>query len=125
MAASGPSTAADLQATGLLSRAIFGPNLGVKGGLLSRAVGGGVGGLLGSHFGPLGAAAGASIGGGLSDAIGALNSRVASRVGQKMANSTAAADAVDAYFARQQAAQRQGLLGYYLYGLPAATTTSP
>jgi len=40
-----------------------------------------------------------------------------------MANSTAAADAIDAYFARQRAAQQQGLLGHYVYGLPATTTT--
>lgn len=81
VAASGPSTAADLQATGLLSKAIFGPSLGVKGGLLGRAIGGGIGGVLGSTFGPAGTALGATAGLGVSDAIGAINSRIATRVG--------------------------------------------
>lgn len=77
ISAAGPSTAADLKARGLLSGAIYGPNLGVKGGWLGRSIGSSVGGLLGSAFGPVGTGLGAAAGLGVSDAIGAINNRVA------------------------------------------------
>jgi hypothetical protein len=82
--------------------------------LLGHAVGGVDGGLLG-----------ASIGSGVTDAIGAVNSRVAAKTGQTAADAGASAEAIKRWIAKQPKAQRQGLLDYYLYGLPAATATGP
>jgi len=126
VSASGPSTAADLQAQGLLSSAIFGKSLGNHGGWLGRSIGSGVGGLLGSGLGGIeGGLLGSSLGLGVSDAIGAANSRVAAKTGQTAASSQASAEAIQRWLAKQPKAQRQGLLDYYLYGLPAATATGP
>jgi len=123
--ASGPSTAADLQAQGLLSSAIFGKSLDNRGGWLGRTVGGGVGGLLGHAIGGVdGGLLGASIGSGVTDAIGAVNSRVAAKTGQTAADAGASAEAIKRWIAKQPKAQRR-LLDYYLYGLPAATATGP
>lgn len=120
--ASGPSTAADIQAQGLLSGAIFGKTLGNRGGWLGRTVGGGVGGLLGHAVGGIdGGLLGASIGSGVTDAIGAVNTRAFAKTGQTAASSQATADAIQRWLTTKPKAQRAGLLDYYLYGLPAAT----
>ena len=126
IAAAGPGTAADLQTQGLLSGAIFGKNLGNRGGWLGRSIGSGIGGLLGSGLGGIeGGLLGSSLGLGVSDAIGAANARVAARTGQTAADAGASAEAIKRWIAKQPKAQRQGLLDYYLYGLPAATANGP
>lgn len=115
LAASGPGTAADLQAGGLLSGAIFGPTLGRSGGWLGRAVGSAAGGAGGGLLGgPAGAVVGASIGSGISDGIGAVNSRVVSRVGESAANSQLTAEAIEAYLRRQKPGKVRSLLENYL-----------
>ncbi|SEO74367.1 hypothetical protein SAMN02800692_1853 [Luteibacter sp. UNC138MFCol5.1] len=124
IAAAGPGTAADMQAQGLLSGAIFGRTLGNRGGWLGRSVGSGLGGLLGSSVGGIeGGLLGSSIGLGLSDAIGAANNRVVAKTGQAAADAKATAEAIQRWLGRQPTKGDGGLLGYYLYGLPAATQT--
>lgn len=117
--AAGPGTAADMQAQGLLSGAIFGGNLGNKGGWLGRMGGGTIGGLLGSTFGPAGTVIGAGIGGGVSDAIGAANSRIIAKTGQSAADAKASADAIQRWLNKQPKQQR-GLLEQYLFGASQA-----
>jgi hypothetical protein len=116
--AAGPGTAADMQAQGLLSGAIFGSNLGNKGGWLGRAGGATIGGLLGSAIGPMEGIAGAGIGAGISDAIGAVNNRIIAKTGQTAADSQASAEAIQRWLAKQPKGQR-GLLEQYLFGAPA------
>ncbi|WP_448098145.1 hypothetical protein [Luteibacter yeojuensis] len=107
IAAAGPGTAADLQAQGLLSGAIFGKNLGNHGGWLGRSIGSGIGGLLGSGLGGIeGGLLGSSLGLGVSDAIGAANSRVAARTGQTAADAGATAEAIKRWISKQPKAQR-------------------
>jgi hypothetical protein len=105
-----------MQAQGLLSSAIFGSNLGNKGGPLGRAAGAIGGGLLGLYgHGPAGAVLGAGIGGGITDAIGAVNNRIIAKTGQTAASSQASAEAIQRWLAKQPKAQR-GLLEQYLFG---------
>lgn len=119
VSAAGPGTAADVQAQGLLSGALFGSNLSNKGGWLGRTGGAAVGGILGSFAGgPTGTVIGAGIGGGISDAIGAVNSRIIAKTGQTAADSNASAEAIQRWLAKQPKGQR-GLLEQYLFGAPA------
>jgi hypothetical protein len=124
--ASGPGTAADMQAQGALASAIFGKSLGNHGGWLGRSIGSGVGGLVGSGLGGIeGGLLGSSLGLGVSDAIGAANSRVVAKTGQTAADASATAGAIKRWIAKQPKAQQSKLLDYYLYGLPAATASGP
>jgi hypothetical protein len=102
VAASGPGTAAELQA-GLLAnplarKALNGIGL-VGGGLLGHLTG----------IPVLGELTGAAIGGHLGEGVNALNGKVMRKVGEKAANAQKAADALEAYRI-QQARKRQGLL---------------
>jgi hypothetical protein len=124
IAAAGPGTAADMRAGGLLSGAIFGKNLGNRGGLLGRFIGSSAGGLLGAGLGGIkGGLLGSSLGLGVSDAIGAANSRAITKTGITAADAKATAEAIQRWAGRQPTKGDGGLLGYYLYGLPAATQT--
>jgi hypothetical protein len=111
-----------MQAQGLLSRGIFGSNLGNKGGPLGRGLGAVGGGLLGLYgHGPAGAILGAGIGGGITDAIGAVNNRIIAKTGQTAADSKASAEAIQRWLNKQPKKQR-GLLEQYLFG---QTATQP
>lgn len=103
VAASGPGTAADLQA-GLLASPVTRKAL--------NGVGFIGGGLLGHLTGVpiLGELAGAGLGSQLGEGVTALNGKVMRKVGEKAANAQKAADALEAY-RLQQARKRQGLLG--------------
>jgi hypothetical protein len=116
IAASGPGTAADLQTQGGLASLVFGPNMGAKGGALTRLLGGVAGAGLGSHFGPLGAAAGSGLGGLIGDALGAANRRVISRAGESAADAKKAADAIERYLRTKRG---QGKLAKLVFGLEA------
>lgn len=122
IAASGPGTAADLQAADMtrLGSLIFGDPLAGKPGLVTRAVGGGVGGSLGALVGGgvPGAIVGTSLGGLLPEAVGKVNARIASKIGETAASSKATADAIQRALSKATPQQRS-LLGQLLLGNPA------
>lgn len=121
IAASGPGTAADLQAADMtrLGSLIFGDPLAGKPGQLTRALGIGVGSTLG-HLVPIpgGGLAGAIIGGALPEAVGKVNARIATKIGETAASSKATADAIQRALSKATPQQRS-LLGQLLLGNPA------
>lgn len=98
IAASGPATAADLQAANgtALGSMVFGSPLSGKPGLATRAVGTMAGGSLGALLG--GGAPGAILGSGLGsllpEAAAKVNAGIATRIGATAADSNATADAI-------------------------------
>ena len=115
--ASGPQTAADLQAQNGLSGLVFGRNLGAKGGVIGRVGGGGIGALVGTGIGGLhGAIVGGALGSGLGDALGVANQRVIQRIAQSAASAPEARAAIARYLQRTN--KNPSILNYYLYGTP-------
>lgn len=115
IAASGPATAADLQAAGgsNLGGLIFGNPLG-KSGMLTRAIGTGLGGALGSMV-PLPGSTllGAIAGGALPEAVNKVNAGIATRMGATAADSGQTADAILRALSR---GKDQGMLSKLLFG---------
>lgn len=104
LAASGPGTAADLQAGqgSAIGRGLFGDPLAGKPGALSRSIGIGLGGTLG-HMVPLPGAgiAGAMLGGLLPEAAQGVNAKIAQRIGSTALDSQATADAIERALLKQ------------------------
>jgi hypothetical protein len=104
LAASGPGTAADLQAGqgSAIGRGLFGDPLAGKPGALSRSIGIGLGGTLG-HMVPVPGAgiAGAMLGGLLPEAAQGVNAKIAQRIGSTALDSRATADAIERALLKQ------------------------
>ncbi|TPG08326.1 hypothetical protein EAH88_11895 [Rhodanobacter glycinis] len=104
MAASGPGTAADLQAAqgSAIGRGLFGDPLAGKPGALSRSIGIGLGGTLG-HMIPIPGAGigGAMLGGLLPEAAQGVNAKIAQHIGSTALDSKATADAIERALLKQ------------------------
>lgn len=117
--AAGPSTASDLLAANPPKRGslVFGDPLSGKPGILTRLVGAGLGGtigtLVGEHIpggGIPGAIIGSSMGGLLPDAVGKVNAGIASRIGETLADSKKTADALSRVASKSYADPRRTIL---------------
>jgi hypothetical protein len=105
IAASGPATAADLQAAGgsSLGGLVFGNPLGGKAGPLTRALGSLSGGGIGAAIGGVpGALIGSTAGALLPEAAARVNAGIAERMGSTAANANDTADAILRNLARQR-----------------------
>ncbi len=114
LAASGPGTAADLQAGqgSAIGRGLFGDPLAGKPGALSRSIGIGLGGTLG-HMIPVPGAgiAGAMLGGLLPEAAQGVNAKIAQRIGSTALDSQATADSIERALLKQAQKKKPGALG--------------
>jgi len=117
LAASGPGTAADLQAGqgSAIGRGLFGDPLAGKPGALSRSIGIGLGGTLG-HMVPVPGAgiAGAMLGGLLPEAAQGVNAKIAQRIGSTALDNQATADAIERALLKKPTTKKPSKLGELL-----------